>query len=585
MGGVASGGTGTSGGGTSGGAAGSSTGGAASGGTPSTPPPFSGPAVTLIRDAAACTSGTLSVGRTPLRRLSRVEYNSMVRDLLGDDTKPALGFVSEEKVVGFNSNSYTPVNATINRQYLEAAEKLAEATVTNRMSTVFACGATPADSCIQQSIESFAKRAFRGQLEDAQKAALLELYSATKTQFDVPTAMQAVITAVLTSPRFLFVLEFGQTGVSPGPGGAVPLTSWEVAARLALYLWRSVPDQTLSQAADAGMLSTPDQLEAQATRMLADGKAKAALADFADQWLDIESMDAVTKDTQFQAVWSPKVAKALHTETLTTFTQAVLADDASFMQLLTSSTSYLNTDLAQYYGVSVSSSEFTKTNPNPTPAAPIRAGILTQGAFLATHAHTTLGSPVLRGKILRASLFCSPTPPPSSIKDLVIPPAPNQVTAGKTTRDLAFAHSQKESRCIGCHIGMDNLGFAMGYYDAAGMPFAKNAAGKFVENDQVIDATGQFTNVAPDLDGKPFDGALDMVQQMAASDQVRACFAVEQFRYALSRVETSADACSLQAANTAFSGANFNLKKLVLAMVRTDAFRHRTVITPGSACQ
>ena len=119
-----------------------------------------------------------------------------------------------------------------------------------------------------------------------------------KAQFDFATGIQAVITAVLTSPRFLFVLEFGAGGAA----GGVALLSPSRSPRG----WRSscgdrCPTPPLMQAAAAGQLATPDQIEAQAVRMLADDQATAqdALSDFATQWLELQNTEAVTKDTQF----------------------------------------------------------------------------------------------------------------------------------------------------------------------------------------------------------------------------------------------------------------------------------------------
>ena len=149
----------------------------------------------------------------------------------------------------------------------------------------------------------------------------------------------------------------------------------ELATRLALYLWRSLPDQTLIDAAKpAATWRRASDVATQATRMLADAKATGALQDFADQWLDIENMDAVTKDTQFTN-WTASVAADLHTESLTTFTQAVLKN-SDYNTLLTSPSSYINGNLASFYGVGGSPTFSAPTNVNT--AANPRMGILTE---------------------------------------------------------------------------------------------------------------------------------------------------------------------------------------------------------------
>ena len=306
--------------------------------------------------SATCSNGKASVGSTPVRRISRVEYNNMVRDLGLDpnNTQPGNQFVSEQKIDtgkagNFNTNTYATVSGTLmNQQYLEAAEGLASAIAANnnnQLTNLLGCNTQNA-ACAQQFITNFAGKAFRGQLDATETTNLDNLFTNVSAKFDFATGIQAVIEAVLTSPRFLFVLEFGQPNAT---GDAVPLAPLELATRLALYLWRSLPDQTLVDAANNGQLATPSDVAAQATRMLGDAKAKAALADFADQWLDIENMNAVTKDTQFTK-WTAGVASDLHTETLTTFTQAVITN-SDYQTLLTSPSSYINGNLASFYGV------------------------------------------------------------------------------------------------------------------------------------------------------------------------------------------------------------------------------------------
>src|SRR5208283_1861412 len=136
-----------------------------------------------------------------------------------------------------------------------------------------------------QFIATWASTALRGPLDTSESASLFQLYSDVKTQFDFATGIQAVIAAVLESPRFLYVTELGSGSAT---GGAVALSSYEVAARLALFLWRSVPDATLMQAASTGELSTAAQVQTQATRMLTDPKAQGALDDFTTQWMQLQ---------------------------------------------------------------------------------------------------------------------------------------------------------------------------------------------------------------------------------------------------------------------------------------------------------
>jgi hypothetical protein len=545
----------------------------------------------LISNTALCTPGAPSVDWSPLRRISRVEYNNMVRDLLGDTTAPAVAFAPESPLadgVNFQANTYTSASALIVQQYAQAAETLAQAAVgdTNRLNNVVLPCHTQDDACAQQFIGTFANRAFRGQLDATESAGLFQVYSDVKAQFDFATGIQAVITAVLESPRFLFVFEFGNRTPS---GDVVPLSSYEIAGRLALFLWRSVPDDALMQAAAAGQLATAAQVEAQAERMLAPpasgpSKALGALDDFTTQWLQLQATATVGKDSQY--TWKSQTGAELEAEALADVSQLVLADNGGLADLLTSPSSYVNSDLAAFYKVSAASGEtVTVTLPQGQTTyvktdltAAGHAGILTAGGVLATQSHTTLPSSVLRGKLVREQILCDEIPPPPPN----VPPPPTSVADGGTTRSLFNAHATVPG-CVTCHQYMDPIGFGFGHFDATGAYQTLDANG--FGTGPALDVTGQINAMhAGDLSGA-FDGAKDLATQLAGAPQVSQCFVVQELRYALSRIETKADACSAQQVYSAFASSELNVQKLMLALVQSDAFRYRSVVNAGSACQ
>jgi len=556
---------------------------------------------TLISNKALCAAGASAapaVDWSPLRRISRVEYDNMVRDLIGDTTAPATAFVPESPMsdgVNFQANTYTSVSPLIVQQYAQAAETLAQAVVadTNRLNKVVLPCQTQDDACAQQFIAKFANRAFRGQLDATVAASLFQVYSAVKAQFDFTTGIQAVITAVLESPRFLYVFEFGD---GMPTGDVVLLSSYEIAGRLALFLWRSVPDDTLMQAAAAGQLETPEQVEAQAARMLAPpaagqtSKALGAMNDFTTQWLQLQATATLGKDSQFSK-WNgnAKLGAELQDEALSDVSQLVLADNGGLAELLTSPSSYVNPDLASFYGVAAGSGTavkvadaflaqgqtgFVKTDLT----AVSRAGILTSGGVLATQAHTTLPSSVLRGKLVREQILCNPIPPPPPN----VPPAPASVPDGGTTRSLFEAHETRAG-CVTCHQYMDPIGFGFGHFDATGAYQAVDANG--FDAGPPLDVTGQVNPMNTGDFSATFNGATDLTTQLASAPQVAECFVVQELRYALSRIETKADACSAQQIYGAFSSSQLGVQDLMLALVKSDAFRYRSVENAGSACQ
>lgn len=559
------------------------------------------PALGVSLFAQACTPGQVTVDWSPMRRVSRVEYNNMVRDLLGDTTQPANAFPPESPLttgVNFQANTYEGVSSLIVQDYLQAAETLAQTAVSNTntlQNTILPCQ-TQDDTCAQQFISAWVNTAFRGQLDATQSGALFQLYADTKAQFDFVTGIQAVITAVLESPRFLYVMEFGS---GAAVGNVVPLSPYETAARLALFLWRSVPDATLMQAAASGQLATVAQVQAQATRMLADPKAKDALDDFTTQWMQLQSTPTLGKDTQF-GFWNGQqhttLGEELVDETLTNFSQEVMGD-GGLTDLLTSPASYINSDLAQFYGngpgnsaitlgsgpsVKVDDSVLSDTSFVQT-KIPNRAGILTNGSLLATQAHTTLPSSVLRGKLVREQVLCDVIPPPPP----GIPPPATALGDAGTTRALLEEHFNKQP-CVSCHQYMDPIGLGFGFFDATGAYQPSDANGLTTPPPggfPAIDATGQIIPMATGELSTSFNGATDLANQLAGATQTQECFALQEFRYALSRVEDKDDACSAKQIYGAFSSSTLNIQKLIVALVGSDAFRYRSVVNAGGECQ
>jgi hypothetical protein len=545
----------------------------------------------------SCNAGQPTVDWSPVRRISRVEYNNMVRDLLGVTTAPANPFVSESPLyygLNFEANTYTAASSLVLQQYISTAETLAQTVVADSANLPNLVGCTTQDSaCAQQFIGSFANRAFRGQLDGTVAASLLQLFSDVSSQTDFATGIQAVVAAVLESPRFLYVLEFG-TGTATG--NVVPLSPYEIAGRLALFLWRSVPDAALMQLAANGQLASSDQVQAQAQAMLADPKARDAVDDFTTQWMQLQLTASLDKDAQF-TTWNSfgKIGEELLDETLTNYAQAVLAEDASLTDVLTATSSYVNDDLASFYALGgVGSGPSVQVNDPALPPGhdtfvltpvPHRTGILTNGGVLASQSHTTLPSAVLRGKLVREQVLCDtiPAPPPG------VPAAPTTPPDGGTFRQQ-FEAAHDLPGCISCHGYMDPIGWGFGHFDATGA-YQETDSNGFPGTFPPIDATGAINGsdqgeIGFGVDGgAAFDGSADLTNQLAGATQVQQCFALQEFRYALSRIETEHDACSARQIEAAFTAGNLNIQKLMVAIVGTDAFRYRSLETPGASCQ
>jgi hypothetical protein len=520
------------------------------------PPPGPGPGA-----IAACSSATQDqVGPTPLRRVSSLEYKNAVRDLFGTTTDPtaASGFPSDEQVGSFIANIVTPLSATNNEGYMSAAESVSADFVT-RFASASGCAATDA-ACAQTYLMKLARRAFHGTLEADAETALRTLYTNVKGMLDANGAVEAVVRSILLSPRFLFMIEFG----TPGADSSA-LTPAELAGRLAAFIWRSVPDQALLDAADSGGLATPDQITQRAGTMLSDPRGQAMLDDFVLQWLEIADISRISRD---DTAFTPALRDAMAREITLVFENAVANPGTSFGQLLTSNASFINRDLASLYGATAPATDFAAAQLPDN-----RRGILTRAAFLAVNAHPQTPSQVLRGKAVREQLLCDRIPAPPAGVERNIPVGSNQ-----TTQEAIDAHTSNPS-CSNCHQWLDPIGYAFNAYDKIGRY-------QDMENGMTVNVKGQINKGPMSPVTGMFSGAYELEQLLSTTEWVQQCFAVQTTRFALGRDEAASDACSLKSAWDAFSsGGQFSIRALMVAVTGTYAFSHRNNVHAGQACR
>jgi hypothetical protein len=367
--------------------------------------------------------------------------------------------------------------------------------------------------------------------------------------------VQRVIETALQSPPFLYRVEFG--GAPAAGESVVRLTSWEVASRLSCLLWGSLPDGALFAAAAADELLTAEQVAAQARRLLDDPKARAAVANFHQQWLDYERIANVGKDTTLFPEWSSDIGALMREESRAFLDDAVFGQSGSFASLLTSPSTFLNAQLAAFYGFAGPAGEaFERVDVDPAQ----RAGVLTLGTLLTINAHSNQTSPVHRGLLVRERLLCDVVPPPPP-DVMVQAPEPNP---DSTARERFAQHSANPA-CAGCHSLMDPLGFGFENYDALGRFRSE-------ENGLAIDASGELT--LTDVDG-PFSGVVELAGKLAQSQEAHDCYVKQWFRFAYGRGETTGDACSLATLGAQFSLTQGNIKELLVALTQTDAFLYR----------
>jgi hypothetical protein len=473
-----------------------------------------------------------AVGPTPIRRLGTVEYYNAVRDALGSLVNRG-DLPADEKLGVFQANVASPLVQDNFDRYLFVAGQVAAGVVSDFPSRS-GCSSTADVACTQSYLVSKARQLFHGTLDASDQATLEQLYSSLSTQTDPDLATETALTWILTSPRFLFVVEFGEAG-----GSLSPLTPSEIAGRLAAFIWRSVPDDALLAAADSGALDTADGVRAQASSMLGDERAKAVLKSFGDQWLRISPAppDASSLDTQIAAQVGDVLGRATNDDSL------------SFPDLLTADMSQTaGAELAALYG----------TDPHN--------GLLLSAGFLASNSSGSRPSPVKRGYVLRSSLLCQPIPPPADPTAMQLPDA----SAGSNDREIFNEHSSTPE-CWSCHQLMDPLGNAFGNYDASGLFDASLA-----------DDTSGTVYGAQEVD---FSDTQDLLNYLASDATAQNCFALQMTRFALGRGETEGDACSLQRLTESFRSKDFSIQQLMVEIASSQIFLNRNPVVAGSTCR
>ena len=408
--------------------------------------------------ALLCAAAAVCATDAPtMRRLTHSQYNHSVHDLLGDETNPANQFPPEDFVNGFkNQFSSQSISPLLAEAYGAAAERLAHnAFRGGDTHGLIPCRPhTAADAeCRARFIREFGLKAFRRPLSQPEVERYATLFAdeagRTRTRKFLDGA-EIVVEAMLQSPNFLFRAERG------GPG-----RQYEIASRLAYFLWDSMPDAELFEDAAQGKLGTPAEIDKQTRRMLADSRAHQSVDEFAAEWLRFDRLLTSVKDRRQYPQFSAELAKSMTEETGRLIDDAVW-NDRNFTTIFTADYAFVSSELASLYGLPAPAAEFTRV---AFPADSDRAGIIGEATFLALTSKPGETSPTARGVFVREQFLCQrvPDPPPGTNNNL--PP----VTEDKpvTNRERMSAHATQQP-CAGCHQLMDPIGFGLEKFDAVG---------------------------------------------------------------------------------------------------------------------
>jgi len=429
---------------------------------------------------------------------------------------------------------------------------------------IFICRPSdPADElpCANRILSTLARRAYRRPVNDVDLRDLLPFFQQGRAAGSFDLGIQKALERMLVSSQFLFRIERPERSrgsSDPPAGGTYRISDLELASRLSFFLWSSIPDDELLDAAIAGRLQQPAVLERQVRRMLADSRSSALVTNFAAQWLYLRDIEAKLPDEVLFQDFDETLRAAMERET-ELFVDSVFRENRSVADLLTADYTFLNERLAKHYGIpNVRGSYFRRvTLPEGSP----RGGLLGHGSVLTITSYSTRTSPVLRGKwVLENLLSAAPPPPPANIPALETKgAAPGELL---TMREAMTRHRANPS-CASCHARMDPIGFAMEHFDAVGR-------WRDTDGGQTIDSTGVFP------DGTRFDGVAGLKRElMRHPEQFASTVAERLLMYAVGRNLQYYDAPAVRAILRDAAPARYTLASLVLGVVKSRPFQLR----------
>jgi hypothetical protein len=318
-------------------------------------------------------------------------------------------------------------------------------------------------------------------------------------------------------------------------------------------LWDSLPDSTLMAAAKAGALHDPAKLAEQARRMLADPRAAEKITEFHRQLLELRRYD-----TLHPSGLPDGIGAAMRAET-ERFVRDVLVDQSgNFGQLLGSSYSFVNKDLAALYGVSGTfGSDLTRVELDPTQ----RSGLLTQAGFLSYRSGDT--APILRGVFVNEKFLCAALPPPPAFT----PPK----LVGDTRRERVNSVTGKGTCGESCHATLINpAGFPLEYFDDAGRYRRQ-------DNGHPIDGSAAY----PFRDGtREYDGPIAWSQLIRQSPEAHECYVRHWLEFGFGRPQADGDAPLVARVAEASRSSALSVKELLVLLVQSPNFRTRLTEQP-----
>lgn len=399
----------------------------------------------------------------------------------------------------------------------------------------------------------FTEQAFRRPLQNKEKDDLHTLYQTIRKKgADHNEAFRGVLARVLASPSFLFRTEEPHAGKQP-----VPVSDWELATRLSYFLWSSMPDQELRQAAIADRLHDAGVLAQQTQRMLKDPRTRSLAVEFGTQWIHVRGFDELKeKNEKLFPTFDARLRAAIYEESILFF-QDLFQNDRPIQNVLDGDYTFLNETLAKHYGIpNVHGFNWRRVEGVKKYG---RGGILGFASVHSKQSGASRTSPVLRGNWVVETLLGEKLPrPPANV-----PILPDQEGTDKlTTRQMVEKHVSNDS-CASCHVRIDPFGFAFEKFDPIGRLREKESGG------QPVDTKAKLK------DGTEFDGIEGLRSYLLSKkkDVILHQFCQKLLGYSLGRATTLSDTVLMDEMVQELKKNEGRASSAIMMIIRSPQFR------------
>lgn len=448
------------------------------------------------------------------------------------------------------SPSFNPKNVGVWTQYFEKSKR----------------GINQMDE-LKSRLQHLLKRAFRAPVDDK---TFSKYYSFAEQEMnkgmEMGDAMKDVFSAILASPRFLYLYDRGGEESRESESRQ----NLNLASRLSFFLWGSVPDDQLLDVAMEATLSQDEQLTKQVDRMLTDEKLKRFCDSFPTQWLQLDRIiSAVPDEKKYRDFYyGPPLYRTtmdMMMEPLLLF-ETVLIEDRSVLELIDSNYTFRSARLSKWYGDA----------PNGKLGGPVtirftrqsvkdrrHGGLITNGAVMTMTSGPLETKPITRGAWVAGVIFNSPPPPPPA----EVPPLPEEkeVDDSLTLRER-FADHRERADCAGCHEKLDPLGFALENFDPVGRWREKYHNGREVDASGTLFRSHKFSNIIE------FKDAI-----LKEKNRFVRGLAGHLLAFGLGRELNPSDSLALDEIVESVEGENYSMKSLIHAVVKSKPFRGPSV--------